>query len=94
MRVYLGQWKPEFYTEPKPGKIKAKKPVFTSDDDLNMVYPGHTLSVNYTLGPADIDDMSLIKWYRDKDGKVVERFPESKRSPNYKYRTNWITFYK
>ena len=69
MKVYLGQWKPEFYTEPKPGKIKAKKPVFTSDDDLNMVYPGHTLSVNYTLGPADIDDMSLIKWYRDKDGK-------------------------
>jgi hypothetical protein len=32
-------------------------------------------------------------WYRDKGGKVVERFPESKRSPNYKYRTNWITFY-
>ena len=33
-------------------------------------------------------------WYRDKDGKVIERFPESKRSPSYKYRTNWITFYK
>ena len=33
-------------------------------------------------------------WYRDQDGKVVERFPESKRSPFYKYRTNWITFYK
>ena len=33
-------------------------------------------------------------WYRDKEGKVVERFPESKKSPNYKYRTNWITFYK
>ena len=25
---------------------------------------------------------------------VIERFPESKRSPSYKYRTNWITFYK
>ena len=33
-------------------------------------------------------------WYRDKEGKVKERFPESKRSPSYRYRTNWITFYK
>jgi len=33
-------------------------------------------------------------WYRDKDGLVIERFPESKKSPNYKFRTNWITFYK
>ena len=33
-------------------------------------------------------------WYRDKDGKIVERFPESKKTPSYKFRTNWITFYK
>ena len=33
-------------------------------------------------------------WYRVKDGKVKELFPESKSSPYYKYRTNWITFYK
>ena len=33
-------------------------------------------------------------WYRDAEGNVKERFPESKKSPNYKYRTNWITFYK
>ena len=33
-------------------------------------------------------------WYRDKAGKVVVLHPESKMSPNYKYRTNWITFYK
>ena len=33
-------------------------------------------------------------WYRDKEGKMKERFPESKRSPSYKYRTNWIAFYK
>ena len=33
-------------------------------------------------------------WYRDKEGKVKEIFPESKLAPNYKYRTNWITFYK
>lgn len=33
-------------------------------------------------------------WYRDADGKIKERFPESKKSASYKYRTNWITFYK
>lgn len=33
-------------------------------------------------------------WYRDKEGNVKERFPESKKSPSYKYRTNWITFYR
>ena len=33
-------------------------------------------------------------WYRDKSGKVVECFPESKMATNYKFRTNWITFYK
>jgi len=33
-------------------------------------------------------------WYRDKKGKVVVLFLESIMSPNYKYRTNWITFYK
>ena len=33
-------------------------------------------------------------WFRDEDGKVKEIFPESKLAPSYKYRTNWITFYK
>jgi len=33
-------------------------------------------------------------WFRDKDGKVKEIFPHSKYALNYKYRTNWITFYK
>ena len=33
-------------------------------------------------------------WYRDKTGKVIEIFPMSKSAPNYKYSTNWITFYK
>ena len=33
-------------------------------------------------------------WYRDKAGKVVVLHPESKMAPSYKYRTNWITFYK
>ena len=29
-----------------------------------------------------------------KHGKVVVLFPESKMAPSYKFRTNWITFYK
>ncbi len=33
-------------------------------------------------------------WYRDKKGTVVVLHQESKMAPNYKYRTNWITFYK
>ena len=33
-------------------------------------------------------------WYRDEGGKVRECFPESKMSPKFVYRTNWITFYK
>ena len=69
VKYYLGQWKPEFYSEPKAVKIKAKKASFTTDDDINTPYPGHTITVHYTLGKADSEDMSLIKWYRDKDGK-------------------------
>ncbi len=33
-------------------------------------------------------------WYRDDKGNVKELFPESKLASSYKYRTNWITFYK
>lgn len=33
-------------------------------------------------------------WYRDKTGKEVVLFPESKMAPSYPFRTNWITFYK
>ena len=32
--------------------------------------------------------------YRDNSGRVKEIFPESKLAPSYKYRTNWITFFK
>ncbi len=33
-------------------------------------------------------------WYRDAKGEVRECFPESKYAASYKYRTNWITFYR
>ena len=47
------------------------------------------LGLNITQDRTIVDYTLAIK-----DGKVIERFPESKRSPSYKYRTNWITFYK
>ncbi len=33
-------------------------------------------------------------FYRDQEGHIIECFPESKLSPKFRYRTNWITFYK
>ena len=33
-------------------------------------------------------------WYLDKKGNVVVLHPESKMAPSYKFRTNWIAFYK
>lgn len=33
-------------------------------------------------------------WYRDKNGKTCEIFPESKQAADFKYRTNWLTFYR
>lgn len=69
LKAFLGQWKPEYYTEAKKEKIKLKKPLFTSDDDIASPHPGHTLTLSYTFGAADSEDISLLKWYRDKDGK-------------------------
>ena len=31
-------------------------------------------------------------WYRDKQGNTREIFPESKKAPDFPYRTNWVTF--
>ena len=69
IKHYLGQWNPEYYVEAKSGKLKVKKPSFTTDDDINTPYPGHTITVHYTLGKFDDEDISLIKWFRDKDGQ-------------------------
>ena len=37
---------------------------------------------------------TCIRWYRDKKGNVAVLHPESKMASDYKFRTNWITFYK
>ncbi|MBO4849465.1 MAG: hypothetical protein J5529_01030 [Prevotella sp.] len=33
-------------------------------------------------------------WYRDTKGNPQEIFPESKQAADYRYRTNWVTFYR
>ena len=33
-------------------------------------------------------------WYRDEKGSIHEIFPDSKKAADYRYRTNWITFYQ
>ena len=33
-------------------------------------------------------------WYRDSMGAPHEIFPESKKASDYRYRTNWVTFYR
>ena len=33
-------------------------------------------------------------WYRDAKGNSHEIFPDSKKAPDYRYRTNWVTFYQ
>jgi len=62
-------WTPAYYTAPKGESAKLKKLSFTTDDDINTPYPGHTITLHYSLGKLDSEDISLIQWYRVKDGK-------------------------
>ena len=43
---------------------------------------------------VDVKELLYSTKKGDRDRKVKEIFPESKLAPSYKYRTNWITFYK
>ena len=82
--AYFDGWKPAYYQTEKVSKLKfAKKPSFTTDDDINTPYPGHTITLHYSLGKADAEDMSLIQWYRDD--KLV------KQSSGYADKTYFLT---
>jgi pectin methylesterase-like acyl-CoA thioesterase/lysophospholipase L1-like esterase len=74
--AYLNGWIPSYAvssSETPNGKVKfSKKPSFTTDDDINTPYPGHTITVHYSLGKDDSEDNSLIQWYRiTKDGTAL-----------------------
>jgi len=68
VKNYLGSWNPTFAKRNAKSVQFAKKPSFTTDDDINTPYPGHTITLHYSLKKADNEDVSLIKWYRVKDG--------------------------
>ncbi|MBQ6782244.1 MAG: hypothetical protein IJP62_13625 [Treponema sp.] len=81
---YLAGWKQVYAGTQSVSKLGfSKKPSFTTDDDINTPYPGHTITLHYSLGKADSEDMSLIQWYRD--GKLV------KQSAGYADKTYFLT---
>ena len=58
----------------KPSTVVSfqKKPSFTTDDDINTPYPGHTITLHYSLGSADSVDNSSIRWFRVNGGSGTE----------------------
>lgn len=66
---YFGSWVPSYYVEEADQVEFAVKPFVTDNGDLNTPYPGHKLTVGYSLGTAnDANDASVIQWYCVKDG--------------------------
>ena len=67
---YFGSWTPAFYREEAEEIAFTRAPFVTDNGDLNTPYPGHKLTVGYSLGAAnDANDASVIQWYRVKDDK-------------------------
>ena len=66
---YLSGWIPHFYAQEAPGVAFATDPIVTDNGDINLPYPGHTLTAGYSLGTAnDQSDVSRIQWFRVRDG--------------------------
>ncbi|HAN44582.1 MAG TPA: hypothetical protein DCP97_04235, partial [Ruminococcaceae bacterium] len=62
---YFGAWRPAYYTAEDSVAAFATDPYVTDNGDINAPYPGHTLTVHYSLGSAnDKNDASVIRWYR------------------------------
>ncbi len=69
MESVLGSWVPAFYTAEEATVAFATAPFVTDNGDINTPYPGHKLTVGYSLGAAnDANDASRIEWYRVKEG--------------------------
>jgi len=66
--VYFGGWMPKHYVEEAETVAFTTAPFVTDNGDINTPYPGHTLTVGYSLGDANnANDASIIKWYRVTD---------------------------
>ena len=68
---YFVGWTPVYYNKPSGKDAKIKKQALTTDDDINLPYPGHTVTLHYEFSEDAKEDMSLIQWFRTKDGKDV-----------------------
>ncbi len=66
---YFVSWIPTYYNDGAGKDAKVKKPSFTTDDDINTPYPGHTITLHYEFSEDSKEDISLIQWYRTKDNK-------------------------
>lgn len=61
---YFGSWVPVFYQAEDANVAFTEQPRVTDNGDINAPYPGHTLTVRYSLGDAnDQNDASQICWY-------------------------------
>ncbi|MBQ7973157.1 MAG: hypothetical protein IJ291_06860 [Lachnospiraceae bacterium] len=70
MSYFFDEWVPSFYVAEAENVAFTTAPFVTDNGDLNTPYPGHTLTVGYSLGTANNEnDASRIQWYRVKAGE-------------------------
>jgi len=60
---YFGNWTPVNFVEEDLSVAFTTKPYVIDNGDINAPYPGHKLTVGYSLGKNDAVDASVIKWY-------------------------------
>ncbi len=61
---YLGTTTPKAFVQESATVSFATVPYVVDNGDINTPYPGHTLTVGYSLGTAnDSNDASVIRWY-------------------------------
>ncbi len=71
MEYFYGEWVPAFYEAEEATVAFATAPFVTDNGDINTPYPGHLLTVGYSLGSAnDANDASRIEWYRVMEGET------------------------
>ena len=69
--------------------VESKK-VVTLEFFIKCLMESHVTNAIY----LDMGAGWNYAWYRDAKGEVHEIFPESKKASDYRYRTNWVTFYR
>ena len=69
--------------------VESKK-VVTLEFFIKCLMESHVTNAIY----LDMGAGWNYAWYRDAKGDVHEIFPESKKASDYRYRTNWVTFYR